>query len=330
MENPTAEEVQARHRRELKDLQGRITSKKKNANKKTRKGVNDECAAMERDLKEKQAAELAALSAEEGSLDMPSEDVDQPPPSEALDDEEKEGGTVKKAVGKAEEKLEKAVEKLHLGGGSSGDASNSTGVSPQSSQQGTGQKRNRQKERMARRAAEQEEATLRAEQEASTMTDHRAQESASIQKTITSNSLTEHPIAPDGHCLFSAVADQLSQNSIPLTSHGEPAYKTVRRDAAGYMLDHRDDFAPFLEEGIEGYAERMKSTAEWGGQLELMALARRYGVEIRVVQDGRVEKIGEEEGLKEKGTGKVLWLAYYRHGYGLGEHYNSLRKSEKA
>ncbi|KAL2204001.1 OTU-domain-containing protein [Sarocladium strictum] len=303
-QNPTAEEVQARHRRELKDLQGRITSKKKNANKKTRKGVNDECAAMERDLKEKQAAELAVLSAEEGPLDMPAED--------------------------AEEKIEKAVEKLHLGGGSSGDASNGNGLSPQSSQQGAGQKRNRQKERMARRAAEQEEATLRAEQEASTMTDHRAQESASIQKTITSNSLTEHPIAPDGHCLFSAVADQLSQNSIPLTSHGEPAYKTVRRDAAGYMLDHRDDFAPFLEEEIEGYAERMKSTAEWGGQLELMALARRYGVEIRVVQDGRVEKIGEEEGLKEKGTGKVLWLAYYRHGYGLGEHYNSLRKSEKA
>ena len=95
------------------------------------------------------------------------------------------------------------------------------------------------------------------------------------------------------------------------------------------MLEHGDDFAPFLEEGLEGYAVKMRETAEWGGQLELMALARRYGVEIRVVQDGgRVEKIGEEEGLKDKGTGKVLWLAYYRHGYGLGEHYNSLRKKD--
>ena len=74
MENSTFEEVQARHRRELKDLQGRITSKKKNASKKTRKGVNDECAAMERDLKDKQAAELAALSAD-GVPEVPAEDV---------------------------------------------------------------------------------------------------------------------------------------------------------------------------------------------------------------------------------------------------------------
>lgn len=162
------------------------------------------------------------------------------------------------------------------------------------------------------------------------MTDHRARESESMRKTIDSHSLTEHQIAPDGHCLFSAVADQLSQNAIPLSSHGEPPYKTVRRDASAYMLEHRDDFEPFLEEGIEGYARKMRETAEWGGQLELMALARRYGVEMRIVQDGgRVERIGEEEGLKDEsrgGTGKVLWLAYYRHGYGLGEHYNSLRQ----
>ena len=50
-----------------------------------------------------------------------------------------------------------------------------------------------------------------------------------------------------------------------------------------------------------------------------MALARAYGVGIRVVQDGRTAEIGE-------GGGKLVWLAYYRHGYGLGEHYNSLRR----
>ena len=39
---------------------------------------------------------------------------------------------------------------------------------------------------------------------------------------------------------------------------------------------------------------------------------------------GRVEKI---EGGGEEREKKVAWLAYYRHGFGLGEHYNSLRKS---
>jgi OTU domain-containing protein 6 len=69
--------------------------------------------------------------------------------------------------------------------------------------------------------------------------------------------------------------------------------------------------------------------------LELSALANAYGVEIRVVQGGgRVEVVRpQEEGRAEAGEegkgkeeGKTLWLAYYRHGYGLGEHYNSLRK----
>lgn len=57
----TLEAIQARHRKEQRDLQSRITSKKKNASKKTRKGVNDECAGLERDLGARQGQELAAL-----------------------------------------------------------------------------------------------------------------------------------------------------------------------------------------------------------------------------------------------------------------------------
>jgi len=60
-----------------------------------------------------------------------------------------------------------------------------------------------------------------------------------------------------------------------------------------------------------------------------LAVARRYGVQIRVVQDERIEDIEPNtEGDSQKET-KTLWLAYYRHGYGLGEHYNSLRKKDE-
>lgn len=312
----TLEQMQARHRKELKDLQGRITSKKKNATKKTRKGVNNECAEMERTLREKQAEEVAAL---EGKDEVAGEE---------------EGET---AADSKDEELEKAIEeKLQIsststvpnGSANNGDGNNGGGAS------GAGKKRNRQKDRLARRAAEQEAAAIRAEEEASQMTDHRALESEYMKKAFQTHELSEKQIAPDGHCLFSAVADQLEQNSVPLVQDGSgggdaeakvPAYKTVRKAAAGYMLENADDFAPFLEEDLEGYAAKMRDTAEWGGQLELMALARRYNVEIRVIQDGRTEKIGEEEG---KASGKTLWLAYYRHGYGLGEHYNSLRKAK--
>ncbi|KAF7543956.1 hypothetical protein G7Z17_g10331 [Cylindrodendrum hubeiense] len=298
----TLEQLQARHRRELKDLQGRITGKKKNATKKTRKGVNDECAEMERGMRNRHAAEVAALGSgtNDGEND---DDGDEPPTADG-----------------AEDKLAKATESLSISENAPVPAAE------EQQQQQPGKKRNRQKDRLARRAAEQEAAAVQAEEEAANMTDHRARESEFMKKTFETHSLVQKDIMPDGHCLFSAVADQLGQNDIPLGGEGatEPAYKTVRRAAATYMLEHGDDFAPFLEESLEAYTRKIQNTAEWGGQLELMALARQYKAEIRVVQDGRMERIGEDEGAA---SGKTLWLAYYRHGYGLGEHYNSLRKA---
>lgn len=309
MESEALDQMRSRHRKELKDLQGRITSKKKNANKKTRKGVNDECEALEYSLREKQALEVASLDSAETRVDV----------NEVPEEEEEEGGSkLDKLESKVEEKLEKTMEKLHI----------SPNETPENgaAAAGSGKKKNRQQERMARRAAEQEAAAQQAEDEAANMTDHRARESEYMKKMFDTYSLSEKDIDPDGHCLFSAVADQLLQNAVPVGAQpDEPPYKAVRRAAADYMLSHRDDFAPFLEERLEVYADSIKNTAEWGGEMELMALARRYEVEIRVIQDGRMEKIGEVEGRE---SGKLLWLAYYRHGYGLGEHYNSLRQAK--
>ncbi|KAF4945340.1 hypothetical protein FGADI_12032 [Fusarium gaditjirri] len=301
MATETLEQIQTRHRRELKDLQGRITGKKKNATKKTRKGVNDECTEMERQLREKQAAEIAALNNGDDN-----------------NGDEGDNTAVEAQTQLQEDIRVTETEKLFV-------SEPEQQKQPQQQQQ-PGKKRNRQKERLARRAAEQEAETQRAEEEASVMTNHRAKESEYMRSTFEKHGLVEKDIAPDGHCLFSAVADQLGQNDIPLGDSDvkDPAYKTVRRVASEYMLEHGDDFAPFLEEDLQDYARKMRDTAEWGGQLELMALARQYKAEIRVVQDGRLERIGEEEGAK---SGKTLWLAYYRHGYGLGEHYNSLRKA---
>ncbi|KAK3181157.1 OTU protein [Lecanicillium sp. MT-2017a] len=318
MEAETVEQMQARHRRELKELQGRITSKKKNATKKTRKGVNDECAELERQVREKQAGELAALSGGDAQDEEPADEA-------ANDDDTLAGDTAKLNIQQQGSEDQ---------GSQREEQQETTTTQQQGGAGGGGKKRNRQKERLARRAAEQEAAAIRAEEEASNMTDHRALESEYMKKTFESKGLVQKDIAPDGHCLFSAVADQLRHVGVAVASEGEgkgdgegdePEYKVVRRRATGYMAAHEDDFAPFLEEdNFQAYLARMRDTAEWGGQLELMALARAYGVGICVVQDGRIERLGDvdEDGDKSK----VLWLAYYRHGYGLGEHYNSLRK----
>ena len=295
----TLEEMQARHRREKRELQGRITSKKKNATKKTRKGVNDECAEMERRLADKHEEEVAALRGT-GGQESDGEDEQQADKEDRVKD------------------LAEAVSEVKI-------------EEPASQPQQQGKKRNRQKERLARRQAEQLAAAEAAEHEAGNMVDHRAVEREAMASTFEANSLVEREIRPDGHCLFSAVADQLEQRGIPLRSApgaGDegPGYKTVRRAAASWIEGHGDDFAPFLEEDLGSYVARMRDTAEWGGHLELLALARAYNLEINVVRNGPTEKIqGGGDGGGRKGDVEKIWLAYYRHGYGLGEHYNSLR-----
>lgn len=323
----TLEQVQARHRKEAKDLQGRITSKKKNATKKTRRGVNSECDELERALKERQSAEIAALN---GTAD----DADETIPAAAEAEEEEEDGD---AVNGAAEKLDALNVGEELGAKPSPQpdtaaaaAAAAASASAQSQQQGgggPGKKRNRQKERLARRAAETEAAALAAEQEASNQTDHRSIEKTHMLAEFNKHGLVEHEIQPDGHCLFSAVADQLAQLAIPLERQpGEPGYKAVRRLAAEYIGAHGEEYAGFLEEGVDSYVRKIRDTAEWGGQIELAAVANVWAVEVWVVQDGETEVVRPQDG-GEGGDGKRIWLAYYRHGYGLGEHYNSLRRS---
>jgi OTU domain-containing protein 6 len=305
-------ELQDKHRKEQKDLQARITQKKKSATKKTRKGVNSECEDLEMQMKERHQQEIAAL---DGSGTPALDDV--PDLEDDVPDSKDPRDISNDAVSGIAEQLQ---------------SSNIDGNSPAQDQQP--KKRNRQKERLARRAAEQEEATMAAEKEAAKLPNWKRMERTSMEKAFKQHGLVEKEIQPDGHCLFSAVADQLSYAGIPLSTGTEDEaeiksgmrYKVMRKAAAKYIEDHPDDFEPFLEEPLFTYVHKIRDTAEWGGQLELLALAKTYHVEIRVLQtDGRVEKIEPGEG--EAKDVETIWVGYYRHGYGLGEHYNSLRKS---
>ncbi|KAI1204291.1 aspartic peptidase domain-containing protein [Annulohypoxylon truncatum] len=306
------ETIQTRHRKEQRELQARITNKKKNATKKTRKGVNDECAELERQLKERQERELAALNGDAGA-GAGDTTADDGPDEQAGEEREEVDGQVNGtrstdviAQKLKEVRFDEPPEQQH------GSDSNGIGQGEQQQQQ-QGKKRNRQKERMARRAAEQEAAAAAAEQEAANMTDHREVEKTYLLKEFKAHGLVEQEIRPDGHCLFSAVADQLLSRGVPLWvaeeegeegvkgKEGIPPYKLVRKKATEYMEAHADDFAPFLEEPLEAYTRKMRDTAEWGGQLELQALANAYGVEIKVLQDGRTETIEPSD----MGEGKI-------------------------
>ncbi|KZS99286.1 cysteine proteinase [Sistotremastrum niveocremeum HHB9708] len=151
-----------------------------------------------------------------------------------------------------------------------------------------------------------------------------------------------YEINPDGHCLFSAVADQLMILGELLTA----SYVQTRTAAADYMLSHPDDFLPFLPslDGEDGagatdtglmnlaqftqYCSNVRTTAIWGGEPEILALSRAFNIPIHVVQTGNPPIVVHEPGVNTgKGGvgGKAVRISYHRRMYGLGEHYNSLR-----
>lgn len=304
------EDLQRKHRQEQKDLQSRITQKKKSATKKTRKGVNDECAELERQLKEKHDAEIDALNAHDqqevgNSETVPADGDDEPATIEEPKD--------------------------------INESMNAMSVSSTPATNGHAKKPNRQKARLARRAAEQEAAAEEAEKEAAALPDLREKERKDMQEAYTSRGLTEHEIRSDGHCLYAAVADQLENSEVSLkpkiqfniaydNAQLKPAvagYKITRQVAAAYISQNPEDFSPFLEEPLDQYVTTIRDTGEWGGHLEILALAKAYEVDINVLQgDGKVERI--ECGIDNQP--RVLWLAYYHHSFGLGAHYNSLRQ----
>lgn len=300
-----------KHRQEQKDLQSKITQKKKSATKKTRKGVNDECAELERQLRERQQIELTNLIGPSGA----SEDEQVKQSLDDLTEPQQESANDVNDLAKA--------------------LSNYSGTAtPQ-----VAKKPNRQKARLARRAAEQEAIAVQAVKEAKDLPNLRARECESMEKHCTSRGLKEQEIRSDGHCLYAAVADQLLNADVglqPITSIDglssddlimKPAYKATRQVAASYIAANSHDFAPFLEEPLEDYVRTVRETGEWGGHLELMALARAYDLKINVLQaNGQVDTIESNS----QSDAKCLWLAYYKHSFGLGEHYNSLRQSSQS
>jgi len=155
-----------------------------------------------------------------------------------------------------------------------------------------------------------------------------------------------YEINPDGHCLFSAVADQLAL--LRILSPAQATYVTCRHEAANYIQTHPDEFLPFLPSAggedaygatydtglmsraeFDKYCATMRDTGAWGGEPEILALSSAFNVPIHVVQGGTPPVVIHQplgSTGKSKTTDKnVVHISYHRRMYGLGEHYNSLR-----
>lgn len=278
------EDIRARHRKEVKELTGKTTAMKKQATKSTKKEVMKQIQQLEDEMKQRHIKELAGDGSEE------KEEFEEITPEQLL-----------AQMNISEEP--KNVEPV------------------QSTPKQQPKRRNRQKERLAKREAEiariQEEARLEQDKQP----DLRGIELRNIQDLCDLQKVKQHDIIPDGHCLFSSISDQLK-----IRHNIEVDVYELRKNAAEYIKENPDDFIPFLfdEEtmtirNIDEYTDKLVNTVMWGGDLEILALSKVYDCPITVMMSGRAPLR-----MNEDGENVELKLVYYQHAFGLGEHYNSL------
>ncbi|KAF9920368.1 OTU domain-containing protein 6A [Linnemannia zychae] len=308
----TLEELKARHKKEQRDLTAKVTALKKTAtkgDKKKKKEVLAEVAQLEHNLNQRQNSEEKEwLSAHGGDQSTGSVN----PTQNAEDDEEDDF-----------DPNDIPIDHLTI------DSEPPKPKQQQQQQQqpsSGGKKPNRQKARKDRKAQALKDLQDEAEKEAAGQVNMNEVERKAIEDLAAVMKVIVKDITADGHCLYNAIADQLSQHY-----SAETDVKTLRHETAEYMRGHSDDFLPFLtnkqgdmmspEDFIE-YCNDLELTAVWGGQPELLALSRVHKVPIWVVQMGSPTLKLSAEDYPSK---TPLMVSYHRHMYGLGEHYNSLR-----
>uniref|UniRef100_A0A8C2CJZ3 ubiquitinyl hydrolase 1 n=1 Tax=Cyprinus carpio TaxID=7962 RepID=A0A8C2CJZ3_CYPCA len=180
-----------------------------------------------------------------------------------------------------------------------------------------------QKRRDKKAAFEKERESQIAEAEVENLAGSRHQEGLKLRQKLMERHLQIREISSDGHCMYRAVEDQLTERGAPLS------LTELRAQTAQYMRSHADDFLPFLTDPSSGdmytadefekYCSDVADTAAWGGQLELKALSQVLQLPIEVIQAESPSIIIGEENVK-----LPITLVYMRHAYGLGEHYNSV------
>ncbi|CAH8320880.1 unnamed protein product [Eruca vesicaria subsp. sativa] len=305
-QHETVDEMLARHRQEIKQLQNKETELKKAAakgskaeQKAKKKQVEEDISKLSTKLKEKHLKELASQGFSSSSSSNSNISKDET--------NEKKGDI---------DTLVRAI----------------AGVSVTAQQEHS--KPSKSVKRREKRAKEEADREQRIKEEQSNVTSDRMVENQKIEKKLKPLGLTVSEIKPDGHCLYRAVENQLANLSGVASPY---TYQKLREMAAAYMREHKTDFIPFFlsetesesesaEERFEKYCREVESTAAWGGQLELGALTHCLRRHIMVFSGSFPDvEMGKE--YKSNNNDSSLMLSYHRHAFGLGEHYNSLVKN---
>lgn len=172
---------------------------------------------------------------------------------------------------------------------SSSSASSAANVEPSAaspSASAGGPHKNRHALRKERKKAEDDRLRAEAQAEvdasrANGQVDPALHEKQAMDRLLRQWQLEIHEMEPDGHCMYSAVADQLNAKRILKKAD----YKVTRKAAAEYMRDHMDDFLPYLPaededgageglltpEGYKHHCDNVEDSSVWGSHTEVRA-----------------------------------------------------------
>ena len=122
-----------------------------------------------------------------------------------------------------------------------------------------------------------------------------------------------HDIPGDGNCLFRALGDQLE-------GHQKNHFKH-RCDVVEYMVEHKDNFEPFVEDDIpfSMYIAWFRKKGTQAGNDAIVAFAKLHHLNVAVHQLN--QPILMIHGAKDLTIARELHIAYHS-----GEHYSSVRR----
>ena len=99
------------------------------------------------------------------------------------------------------------------------------------------------------------------------------------------------------------------------------------------LAQHEEDFSPFCEytdtiPDFRAYCERVRSSADWGGHLELRALSMALKRPVWIYSATGTNQPLVVAAHKGEDEENPIRLSYHKNYYALGEHYNQVVQLE--
>lgn len=289
------EEMNRRHKKEIRDIEGKTRAMLKKAKKKELPKVEAEILKLQTDLKEKHLLEIESFNA------MSKCKVEE---KERESENDTNNTSIQDSLNVTIDKEKEAIDRKKAKA-----------------------RRQREKIKEKEKQSEIEKEAIRANAGPSM----REEELNALNEMLTEEGFQVNEIVSDGHCLYRSLAHQLLTTNTgdyeyPVTLNTAIDVPYVRQITSSHLKNNGDEYAPFLalessSEEYSNYCDDVSSMdkAIWGGQLEVRACSQALSRQIWIYDyQSPIIKIGEEFG------GIPLRLTYHRHYYALGEHYNSV------